>query len=192
MHGIFIQPAVKEFKQAHGFDEANFPFDDAGGPQKGKLAKHGYIYKYWVGKVDNSYKMRKFYKENGFAIFVVFRDATSPSLSPSASSEIKVDTEPVNKKPRVGGKRSQLRLYDEPKLKLINYIQATARSQTPKLAARYHHPRGCLMPNLRTLALTPITMELDHRLIIANNQRNLLAQIITTIHLPILCTPQST
>lgn len=107
MHGIFIQPAFKEFKQAHGFDEANFPFEDSGGPQRGKLAKHGYIYKYWVGKADKSYKMRKFYKENGFAIIVVFRDATSPSSSPSASSEIKVDAEPVIKKPRVGGKRSQ-------------------------------------------------------------------------------------
>jgi hypothetical protein len=106
--GVYIQHASKEFKQNHGFDEANFPFDNKGGPQKKKLPQFGFIYKYWYGKQDPSYKMRKFYMEDGLAIFVVFREesintnSASSNYSPGSSSDdtIKQDPSPPNKKRR--------------------------------------------------------------------------------------------
>lgn len=115
--GVYIQHASKEFKQNHGFDEANFPFRDSGGPQKKKLLQHGFIYKYWYGKQDPSYKMRKFYMEDGLAIFVVFRESSissnsaSSNFSPGSSSDdtIKQDpSPPPNKKRRREGNKNQL------------------------------------------------------------------------------------
>lgn len=180
MHGIFIQLAVKEFKQNWGFDEANFPFDDSGGPQRGKLP-FGYIYKYWVGKADKSYKMRKFYTEQGYAIIVVFRDPTSPTASPSASAEIKVNQTPPNKKPRVGSKCIVVvtNLYNEKSNQNFS-SQITARSKAPIPAAKFH--RRTVRPS--ATATTPITQVRSVPRTTANNRQrysptSLLAQITT-------------